>query len=333
MKALVTGGGGFLGSAIVRQLVARGDNVRSFSRNTYPTLARLGVDQAVGDLADAWAVKKAVSGCDIVFHAGAKAGAWGPYQAYYTANVLGTQHILQACMACGVKRLVYTSSPSVVFNGKDMEGVNESTPYADHFDAPYPETKAKAEKMVLQENNDTLATVALRPHLIFGPGDPHLIPRIAAKAKAGKLRFIGNGDNKIDIVYVDNAAKSHILAGDKLYPGSSIAGKVYFISNGDPRPIKSLFNKIMELHDLPPVKRRVPPVLAYSGGWFLEKVYRLLGILQEPLVTRFLAKELSTAHWFDIRAARKDLGYRPEISIEEGFRRVEVFLLESGQTG
>jgi nucleoside-diphosphate-sugar epimerase len=333
MKALVTGGGGFLGSAIVRQLVARGDNVRSFSRKTYPTLAKLGVDQAVGDLVDAMAVQKAVSGCDIVFHAGAKAGAWGPYKAYYAANVIGTQHILKACMACGVKRLVYTSSPSVIFNGKDMEGVDESAPYADHFDAPYPETKARAEKMVLQTNNDTLATVALRPHLIFGPGDPHLMPRIAAKARAGKLRIIGNGDNKIDIVYVDNAAKAHILAGDKLYPGSSIAGKVYFISNGDPRPIKSLFNKIMELHDLPPVKRRVPPALAYSGGWLLEKVYRLLGILQEPLVTRFLAKELSTAHWFDIMAARNDLGYRPEISIEEGFRRVEVFLLQSGQAG
>lgn len=333
MKALVTGGGGFLGGAIVRQLVTRGDNVRSFSRKTYPTLTELGVDQAVGDLADARAVKKAVSGCDIVFHAGAKAGAWGPYKAYYTANVIGTQHILEACRACGVKHLVYTSSPSVVFNGKDMEGVDESAPYADHFDAPYPETKAKAEKMVLQANNNSLATVALRPHLIFGPGDPHLMPRIAAKARAGKLRIIGNGDNKIDIVYVDNAAKAHILAGDKLYPGSSIAGKVYFISNGDPRPIKSLFNKIMELHDLPPVKRRVPPALAYSGGWLLEKVYRLLGILQEPLVTRFLAKELSTAHWFDIMAARKDLGYRPEISIEEGFRRVEVFLLQSGQAG
>lgn len=333
MRALVTGGGGFLGGSIVRQLVARGDHVRSFSRNTYPALTRLGVEQAVGDLADSKAVHKAVSGCDIVFHAGAKAGAWGPYKAYYAANVLGTQYILQACKDDGVKRLVYTSSPSVVFNGQDMEGVDESTPYADHFEAPYPETKAKAEKIVLHANTRELATVALRPHLIFGPGDPHLLPRIVAKARSGRLRFIGNGDNKIDIVYVDNAAKAHILAGDKLHPGSSIAGKAYFISNGDPRPIKTLFNKIMELNNLPPVRRSVPPALAYLGGWLFESVYRLFGILREPLVTRFLARELSTAHWFDIMAARKDLGYQPEVSIEEGFRRVEKYLLQGGQAG
>lgn len=333
MKALVTGGGGFLGGSIVSQLVARGDDVRSFSRNIYTALTKLGVEQSVGDLADAQAVGQAVAGCDIVFHAGAKAGAWGPYKAYYDANVLGTQHIIEACKDNGIKGLVYTSSPSVVFNGRDMEGVDESAPYAEHFNAPYPETKALAEKMVLAANSDDLATVALRPHLIFGPGDPHLLPRIVAKAKAGKLRLIGDGENKIDIVYVDNAAHAHILAGDKLRPGSPIAGKAYFISNGDPRPIRILFNRIMELNNLPQVNGRVPPNLAYWCGWLLEKVYCLLRIEQEPLVTRFLAKELSTAHWFDIMAARKDLGYHPEISIDEGFRRVKVFLLQSGQAG
>lgn len=331
MKVLVTGGGGFLGGAIVRQLVARGADVRSFSRNVYPALTKLGVEPSVGDLSDAQAVGRAVSGCDIVFHTGAKAGAWGPYQAYYAANVLGTRHIIRACRDHGIQRLVYTSSPSVVFNGRDMEGVDESTPYAERFHAPYPETKCLAEKMVLEANSDELATVALRPHLIFGPGDPHLMPRIVAKAKAGKLRLIGNGENKIDIVYVDNAAKAHILAGDKLRPGSPIAGRAYFVSNGDPRPIKTLFNQIMVLHNLPPVDRRVPPVLAFIGGWSLEKVYHLLGITQEPLVTRFLAEELSTAHWFDITAAQKDLGYHPEISIEEGFRRVKIFLQQTDQ--
>lgn len=229
MKALVTGGGGFLGGAIVRQLVARGDDVRSFSRNIYPALTKLGVEQSVGDLVDAQAVGQAAAGCDIVFHVGAKVGAWGPYEAFYAANVLGTLHIIQACRENGIKRLVHTSSPSVVFNGRDMEGVDESTPYAEHFQAPYPETKARAEKMVLEANSDGLATVALRPHLIFGPGDPHLLPRIVVKAKAGKLRIIGNGDNKIDIVYVDNVANAHILAGDKLCPRSPIAGKTYFI--------------------------------------------------------------------------------------------------------
>jgi nucleoside-diphosphate-sugar epimerase len=331
MKALVTGGGGFLGGAVVRQLVARGDDVRTFSRKTYPALTKLGVKQSAGDLVDARAVEHAVAGCDIVFHVGAKAGAWGPYQAYYAANVLGTRNIIDACRRNGIRRLVYTSSPSVVFNGRDMEGVDESVPYAQHFHASYPETKAAAEQMALEANGDALATVALRPHLIFGPGDPHLMPRIVAKAKAGKLRIIGNGENKIDIVYVDNAAQAHVLAGDKLHPGSPIAGRAYFISNGDPRSITSLFDKIMELYNLPPVKRKVPPILAYTGGWLLESAYRLLGIRQEPLVTRFLAQELSTAHWFDITAARRDLEYQPAISLEEGFQRVERALLQNGR--
>ncbi|MDJ0766135.1 MAG: NAD-dependent epimerase/dehydratase family protein [Myxococcota bacterium] len=322
MNALVTGGGGFLGEAIVRQLVARGETVCSFSRNTYPALRSLGVEQRTGDLVDADAVNKAVADCDTVFHVGAKAGAWGSYSDYFQANVVGTQNVIHACRKNKITRLIYTSSPSVVFNGLDMKGVDESVPYASHFEAPYPETKAIAEKAVREANSPELATVALRPHLIFGPGDPHIEPRIVAKAKAGKLRLIGNGENKIDIVYVDNAAKAHLLAADKLEPGSAIAGKVYFISNGDPRSIKEIFDMIMEIHGLPPVSRRVPPGLAGFGGWVFEKTYNVLGIKQEPLVTRFLAKELSTSHWFDISAARKDLGYTPEVSIEEGFNRI-----------
>jgi 2-alkyl-3-oxoalkanoate reductase len=270
-----------------------------------------------------------VAGCDIVFHVGAKAGAWGSYDSYYQANVVGTQNVLQACRKHQVRRLVYTSSPSVVFNGGDMAGVNESAPYAQHFEAPYPETKTTAEKMALASNSRELATVALRPHLIFGPGDPHLLPRIVAKARAGRLRIIGNGHNKIDIVYVENAAEAHLLAGDRLEPGSPIAGKAYFITNDDPRTISSIFNVIMEMHGLPPLRRKVPPGVAYLGGWFFEKAYNLLGIEQEPLVTRFVAKELSTTHWFDISAARNDLGYHPKISIDEGFARVRKTIKRS----
>lgn len=324
MKVLVTGGGGFLGGGIVHRLTARGDTVRSFSRNVHPRLEPLGVEQIRGDLRDLKAVLRAVAGCDLVFHAAAKAGVWGSYESYYQTNVTGTENILRACKANGVARLVYTSSPSVVFNGRDMEGVDESAPYSDHFEAPYPETKAMAEKMVLAANGKKLATVSLRPHLIFGPGDPHLIPRITAKAKAGRLRIIGTGRNKIDVVYVDNAADAHILAGDKLAPGSPIAGKAYFISNGDPRPISEFFDRIMQIHGLPPVRRRVPVWLAYMGGWMFETVYNMLGLKQEPLVTRFTARELSTAHWFDLSAARNDLAYRPKVSIEEGLERIKV---------
>ncbi len=187
MKALVTGGGGFLGKAIVKLLLARGDQVRSFSRNTYPALAELGVEQQSGEIGDAAAVVRAVEGCDIVFHVAAKAGVWGPYEEFYRANVLGTRNVIEACRQHGIRRLVYTSSPSVVFDGTDMEGVDESVPYPEHFEAFYPQTKAEAEQLVLQANDDTLATVALRPHLIWGPEDNHLVPRILERGARGRL--------------------------------------------------------------------------------------------------------------------------------------------------
>lgn len=326
MKALVTGGGGFLGSAIVRKLVLRNDSVRSFSRNTYQTLTDLKVEHAPGDLADLDAVTRAAEGCDIVFHVGAKAGFWGSYEDYHAANVTGTENVVSACLKLGINRLVYTSSPSVVFNGKDMEGVDESAPYSTHFNSFYPQTKAKAEKIVLAANNKQLATVSLRPHMIFGPGDNHLIPRVLSKARAGRLLIVGDGKNKIDTVYVDNAATAHLLAADKLFPESSISGKAYFISNGDPRTIKTLLDFIMDTHGLPRIKRRVPKALAYFGGWVFENIYQALGIKQEPLVTRFIAEEFSSSHWFDISAARKELGYDPEISIEEGFERIKSHL-------
>jgi 2-alkyl-3-oxoalkanoate reductase len=320
MRALVTGGGGFLGKAIVRQLVGDGHEVLSFSRGSYPELEKLGVRHVRGDLSSEGDVCRAAAGCDVVFHVAAKAGPWGPYDEYHSANVVGTWNVIQACKKTGVNRLVYTSSPSVVFNGDDMEGIDESVPYGRHFESAYPATKAIAERMVLRASNGELATVALRPHLIWGPGDNNLLPRLVDKARAGRLRLVGSGRNKIDIVYVDNAARAHLQAAETLYPGSPVAGRAYFISNGDPRPIGEILNMIMDVYDLPPVKQKVPAGIAYFGGWLFEKIYLACRLRGEPLVTRFLARELSTAHWFDISAARNDFGYKPEISIEEGFR-------------
>ncbi|MBN2159656.1 MAG: NAD-dependent epimerase/dehydratase family protein [Spirochaetes bacterium] len=320
MRALVTGGGGFLGGAIVRQLIRRGDAVRSFSRGSYPELDRLGVEHVQGDLADLDDICAAVKGCDVVFHVAAKAGPWGPYREYYQANVEGTRNVIAACKKTGVRRLVYTSSPSVVFNGGDMEGVDESVSYGEHFESAYPATKAIAEALVLEANDSAMATVALRPHLIWGPGDNNLIPRLISKARAGRLRIVGTGENKVDVVFVDNAAKAHLQAADHLRPGSPVAGKAYFISNGDPRPIAEVLDRIMEIYQLPPVTKKLkcPAAIAYAGGWVFEKLYNAIGLKSEPLVTRFLARELSTSHWFDISAARNDFGYHPEISFEEG---------------
>lgn len=326
MNALVTGGGGFLGSAIVRRLRARGARVRSFARGTYPELAALGVEQRQGDLADADAVTAAAEECDVVFHVAARAGIWGAYADYYRTNVVGTRNVLTACRRWRIGRLVYTSSPSVVFNGRDMEGVDETVPYSEHFEASYPRTKAEAERLVLKANGPELATVALRPHLIWGPGDNHLVPRILERGRSGQLRRIGNRSNLVDCVYIDNAADAHVLAADRLAPGSAAAGKAYFITQGEPLPLWELVNRILATAGLPPITRRIPFVVAYLAGWFLEGMHRLLRWEAEPRMTRFLARELSTAHWFDIGAARRDLGYAPTVSIDEGMRRLAEHL-------
>jgi nucleoside-diphosphate-sugar epimerase len=324
MKALVTGGGGFLGKAIVQGLLARGDAVRSFSRSDYPELRALGVQVFRGDLASSGpALVEAVTGCDVVFHVAAKAGIWGPYHDYYQANVVGTENVLAACRLARVPRLVYTSSPSVVFNGQDMEGVDESIPYATHFEAHYPRTKALAEQKVLQANDTELATVAIRPHLIWGPGDNHLVPRILSLARVGRLRRIGRHQNLIDSTYVDNAAAAHLLAANRLFPGSPVNGNAYFLSQGEPLPLWDLINRILATADLPPVTRTIPLPLAYAAGWLLETLHHVLPLRTEPRMTRFLARELATAHWFNITAARCDLGYHPTISIAEGLARLK----------
>lgn len=322
MKALVTGGGGFLGGAIVRRLVERGDRVRSFARGDYPELARQGVQVIRGDLADAEAVAGAVAGCDVVFHVAARAGIWGRYRDFHRANVTGTAHVIAACRRHGVGRLVYTSSPSVVFDGRDMEGVDESAPYPRDYEAHYPRTKALAERLVLGANGPNLATVALRPHLVWGPGDPHLVPRILARAKAGRLQRIGPGDQRVDTTYIDNAADAHLLAGDRLAPGAAVAGRAYFIAQGEPLPLWELIDRILALANLPPVRRTMHPKLAYLVGWLSEAVHGVLGWEEEPAMTRFLARELATSHWFNLDAARRDLGYQPAVSLEDGLRRL-----------
>jgi nucleoside-diphosphate-sugar epimerase len=330
MMALVTGGGGFLGGAIVRRLRDRGDHVHSFSRRRYPELDALGVTQHQGDIADPIAVSRAAAGCDIVFHVAAKAGVGGRYRDYHRANVLGTANILTACRHHGISRLVYTSSPSVVFDGRDMAGVNESVPYPSHYDAAYPQTKAIAERMVLRANGVALATVSLRPHLIWGPGDNHLIPRILARARAGRLHRIGTESKLIDSVYIDNAADAHLLAADHLAPGSPIAGKTYFITQGEPVPLWDLVNRILHAAGLGPVTRSIPPRLAFGVGWLMEVIYAIFRPHEEPPLTRFMARELTTAHWFDISAARRDLGYEPKVSLEEGLNRLAASFRHGG---
>ena len=318
MKALVTGGGGFLGKAIVGKLLERGDSVRSLARGDYPELTALGVETMRGDLADRDVVMRALEGRDIVFHVAGKAGMWGRYEAYRLTNLVGTDNVIAACRRHAVARLVYTSTPSVVHAGGDIEGADESLPYAKRFEGPYPETKAEAERHVLAANDDQLATVAIRPHLIWGPGDNQIMPRLLARARSGRMRYVGREDKLIDTLYVDNAADAHIAAGDRLAPGAACAGKAYFVSQGDPWPASKITNALLAAAGLPPVTRRLPVWFAYAIGSLAEATYRLLRIESEPPVTRFVVQQMAAAHWYNISAARRDLGYEPRVSIEEG---------------
>ncbi len=325
MRALVTGGGGFLGGAIIDKILERGWEVRSIARNDYPHLKSKGVATWQGDLAEDTALAEAIEGCGVVFHVAAKAGVWGSYDAYYRSNVVATENILTACCNAGVQRMVYTSTPSVVFAGKDESGTDESAKYPATFLCHYAKTKAQAEQMVLDANSAQLGVVALRPHLIWGSGDPHLVPRILERARKGKLRLVGSGDNRVDSIYIDNAADAHVLAAEHLNPQAPCAGKAYFITNGEPLPMRELLNKILAAGNLPPVTRSISPGVAYAVGAALEGVYTLLRKQEEPIMTRFVARQLSTEHWFNIQAAKNDFNYNPAITIDEGMQ----FLKES----
>jgi nucleoside-diphosphate-sugar epimerase len=326
MKILVTGGGGFLGQAICRQLVARGHVVRSMNRQRYPALDAIGVEQRSADIASLDLVIEAAAGVDAIIHSAGRVGAWGRVEDYYETNVRGTDNVLAACELNGIDKLVLTSSPSVVHDGADLEGVDESVPYATHFSSAYAQTKALAEQRVLAANSAQLATVALRPHFVWGPGDPNLLPRILGRARRGQLRLIGDVAKKIDTVYVDNAAEAHVLAVEKLEVGSPIAGKVYFISQGEPITHEALVSSWLKADGFPPETRHMPLGLAQFIGAALETIYRSLGISSEPPLTRFLVEQLSTSHWFNIDAARRDLGYVPRVSMAEGLARLSQYL-------
>lgn len=321
---LVTGGGGFLGGAIVKRLIEKGCSVTSFSRRLYPKLSKLGVRQIQGDISQKNAVEDACEGIDLVFHVAAQTGIWGPYDTYYQTNVVGTENVIAACQKHVIEALVYTSSPSVVFDGTDMEGVDESVPYPDYYLAHYPATKAMAEKKILAAAKDGMNTIVLRPHLIWGPEDTALVPRIIARAK--RLKKIGDGSNLVDTVYIDNASEAHILAAEKLLDNPRLSGRIYFISQGEPIPLWDMVNNILNAAGLPPVRRSIPTWLAVRIGAVMEGIYKTFGIQSEPQMTRFLAEELATAHWFNISAAKKDLGYEPQVSIEEGLERLREWL-------
>ena len=322
MKTLVTGGGGFLGRHIVAKLLARGDKVRVLGRRRQPDLEKTGVESVQADLQDASAVEHACLDMDAVFHVAARAGYWGSRQSYYGPNVVGTQNVLSGCRKAGVRKLIYTSTPSVVSAPGNLVNADERIPYPTRYECPYPATKAQAERLVLQANGkDGLLTTSLRPHLIYGPGDPHLFPRIIDRARRGLLVQVGDGTNQVDITYVENAADAHLLAADRLGDGSPVGGQAYFISQGAPVLLWPWINEILVALGIPVVHRKISRGVARTVGAAMEMAYTVLPLRGEPRMTRFLADQLATSHYFDIAKARRDLGYAPRIGTEEGLER------------
>ncbi|MBI1673577.1 2-alkyl-3-oxoalkanoate reductase [Shewanella sp. DW31] len=350
--AFVTGAGGFLGKAICLRLLAAGIKVTGFARGHYPELEALGVVMLQGDLVNKDLLQQAMQGCDIVFHVASKAGVWGDRDSYFCPNVKGAANVIAACKALKIGKLVYTSTPSVTFAGQDESGIDESTPYATRFLNHYAHSKAIAEKMMLDanqvgdmplENPDVtqvssqvtiqatapyaLKTVALRPHLIWGPGDPHLVPRVLSRGRLGKLKLVGREDKLVDTIYIDNAAYAHVLAALELCQAKpKCQGKAYFLSNDEPITMAEMINLILACDALPPVTKRVPQSVAYVAGAVLESVHYLLKKQEEPMMTRFVARQLSCSHYFDISAAKRDLGYRALVSINQGMARLKVSL-------
>ena len=324
MKILVTGGGGFLGSAICRQLHARGDEVIAYQRSGADELEKLGIEIVQGDITDAACLLTASKGVDAIIHTAAKAGLSVSYEDYFGPNVTGTENVLKACRDNGIRKLVFTSSPSVTHSDGDIEGGDESLPYPDTYNSPYPKTKALSEQQVMAANSPELHTVSLRPHLIWGPGDSHLLPKLLEKAKHGKLKLPGP-EKLIDTVYIDNAARAHLLALDKLetHPGT-VGGKTYFISNDEPLPQSRIISGLLKAAGVAVEIQAISPRLAITAGTVIEAGWKLLGLQSDPPLTRWSAEHLSTAHWYDISAAKRDLGYSAEISIEEGLKRLAL---------
>jgi 2-alkyl-3-oxoalkanoate reductase len=326
MKVLVTGGNGFLGRAVVAELRARGHQVSSASRRPSPALDALGVRTLTCDLRNRAHVERAVGGHEAVVHAAALTGIHGAREDFVRTNVEGTRFVLEACKQHGVARLVYTSSPSVVFDGRDHVGADESLPYARRFLAAYPATKAQAEREVLAANGPSLATLALRPHLVLGPGDASLMPRLVARARAGKLRVVGSGRNVVSFTWVENAAAAHADALERLAPGSPAAGRAFFVAQKEPVELWPWLGELFRSAGVPPPAGQVSRALAYAAGALCELGWSLAHRTDEPPMTRFLALQLSTSHSYSIGALERELGYRERVPTAAATERLAALL-------
>jgi 2-alkyl-3-oxoalkanoate reductase len=316
MKVLVTGGSSMLGAATARVLAGRGDAVTLLQRRP----SGLELPEILADVADTRAVESAVAGQDAVVHLAAKVGVTGAQRDFHRTNVQGTAAVVDACRAAGVRRLVHVSSPSVAHSGRSLAGAGAEPADPDRARGAYARTKAAAERLALAAHGDALAVVAIRPHLVWAPGDAQLIERVVARARAGRLFLVGSGAALVDTTYVDNAADALVAALDRAL---EIGGQALVVTNGEPRPIAELLDRICAAAGVAGPRRRMPIGLGYAAGGVNEAIWavreRIRPAAGDPPLTRFLIEQLSTAHWFDQRHTRAALEWSPRISLDQGF--------------
>ena len=313
MKVLLTGGRSLLGATVVRDLLARGDSVSVLQR----TPAGLGVPEFLGDIADPAVVAEAVAGVDTVIHLAARVGVVGTREQFFTTNVVGTRVLLDAARAAGVQRFVFVSSPSVAHTGAALAGEGAGPADPKHAKGEYSKSKALAEQEVLAAQGIT--TIAVRPHLVWGPGDTQLVGRIVERARQGRLALVAGGRPLIDTTYLDNAADAVIAAADRAEAGR---GRAFIVSNGEPRTVEELITRICAAAGERPPLRSVPRGVAWAAGAVAEGVWKVAGREDDPPMTRFLAGQLGTAHWFDLRETQHVLQWSPKVSLDEGFERL-----------
>lgn len=321
MKVLVTGGTSLLARTTAEALLGRGDEVVLLQRGT----SVVDAPQVRGDVRDPEVVHRAMQGCDAVVHAAAKVGIVGAWEDFRSINVDGTANVIAAARERGVSRVVHVSTPSVSHAGRSLIGAGADPAVTGRAHAHYAESKAIAERLALGAASDALPLVAIRPHLVWGPGDTQLVGRIVERARAGQLALVGGGTALIDTTYLDNAASALVAALDAAVPGAACVGRAYVIANGEPRPIRELIEGILAAAGVQVTPRDVPLRLATGVGAVVERVWRRAKPDEEPPLTRFLAEQLGTAHWFDPRPARDELAWHPTVSIDEGLRRLAAW--------
>jgi 2-alkyl-3-oxoalkanoate reductase len=330
VRVLVTGASGLLGGTVAAQLRDAGHEVRTFQRR--PSGVE-GVADVAGSVTERSDVERAVSGTDAVVHLAAKVSLAGDPADFRRVNVEGTRTLLDTAARAGASRFVQVSSPSVAHLGTSIVGADAEPADPQRARGDYARTKAEAELLALAADGPDLRVVAVRPHIVWGPGDTQLVARIADRARSGRLPLLGHGAALIDTTYVDNAAAAIVAALHRLGDDDGVVrGQAYVVTNGEPRTVAEMITGICAAVGAPPPRWSVPGLVAREAGGLVEALWRLAPDLAaalgdgdgdgEPPMTRFLAEQLSTAHWFDQRRTRRDLRWVPEVSVEEGLRRL-----------